>query len=43
MSVFRRVARYILYPTLMVGALALLWATLAGGAGLAWAPYVVRS
>lgn len=41
MSVFRRVMRYALYPTLMLGALALLWALLAGGAGLTWAPYVV--
>jgi len=41
MSMFGRVARYTLYPTLMLGALALLWALLASGAGVAWAPYVV--
>lgn len=37
----RRVAQYAIYPMLMAGALTLLWALLALGAQLTWAPYLV--
>jgi sterol desaturase/sphingolipid hydroxylase (fatty acid hydroxylase superfamily) len=37
----RSVAQYAIYPMLMAGALTLLWALLALGAQLAWAPYLV--